>query len=156
MKSIDPSIVGLFNTCTRLAADLQECFRAERLSLVQFKTDHILENNVQKDQLLQQLLGARERLRRASKALLGDLPPEVLFDSETLSEWTLLNENWNKTWQKLYDCCSENQRFLRHSLRNLDRLSENLSRLFGILSTYSNKGTRVDTKPQGNVVEGRY
>lgn len=156
MKSIDPSIVGLFNTCMRLAAELQECFRAERLSLVHFKTENILENNVRKEQLLQELTEARASLRSATQDLLGGLSPEAVFDRATLIEWNELSGKWNTSWQKLYDCCSENQRFLRHSLRNLDRLSENLGRLFGLLSTYSNKGMRVDTKPQGNVVEGRY
>jgi hypothetical protein len=156
MKSLSDAISELFADCIRLSEALQECFRQERRLLMEFKTEGILENNLTKDQLLRELVQKRHALTRTLADEFMDQLPEQVLDAAGLAQLKALQARWAASWNDLHRHCENNQGFLKHSLRNLERLSENLGRLFGLPVTYTAKGVRQDSKPQGNVVEGRY
>ncbi len=146
----------LSDECTQLAQELHKCFDTERVALIQFKTEELLEANRLKEEYLALLIEKREELRYFISQNFQEGTPEPWLAAPELKMWQLKQEEWIQTWDRLRRTCESNQEFLKHSLRNLDLLAENLTRLFGLHSVYSNKGTRVERKPHGNVVEGSY
>ncbi len=154
----DP-ILNLFqlsDECVQLANELHKCFDAERSALIHFKTEELLEANRRKEEYLALLIEKREELRRFIAENFQEGNPEPWLTDADNRTWARKQEEWVQAWERLRRTCESNQEFLKHSLRNLDMLAENLTRLFGLHSVYSNKGTRVDRKPHGNVVEGSY
>ena len=150
------NLFQLNDECVHLADELHKCFDAERSALIQFKTEDLLEANRRKEEYLALLIEKREELRRFVAENFQDANPEPWLDDPDLRIWSQKQEAWVQSWDRLRKTCESNQEFLKHSLRNLDMLAENLTRLFGLHSVYSNKGTRVERRPHGNVVEGSY
>jgi hypothetical protein len=83
-------------------------------------------------------------------AIAGRLP-----DDER-AQWESQRSAWLAAWDQVHRTCDQNQRLLKHSLRNLGMLVENFKRLIGEKPTYSAKGMRVDTPFEGKVIEGRF
>lgn len=139
------SLVELSEACTHLANELVLALKKERDHLVQFDTEALLENNLEKEQKLKRLKLLREELK---SRLSGDGSPEAGYQNAL--------EAWVTAWTALKNEAEFNQRFMKHSLRNMDLLTENLHRLFGLHTLYTQKGTRTEVKTSGKVVEGRY
>jgi FlgN protein len=151
----DP-IFALSDECMTLSQAIRECLERERQALIEFRTEDLIEANHQKENHLAALARKRNDIKRALEARFGSLVPEMTADPEWCEIWKEKKVAWTSSWEALRKHAEENQEFLKHSLRNLDRLSENLKRLFGELTLYSSKGTRVDLKHEGNVVRVKY
>lgn len=136
---------SLADECVHLCEQLTSCFRQERVSLVEFKMDELLQNNLQKESLLASLVEKRQSLREK-------IDPKL---TETL-RWHDKKREWLRVWNVMRILCEENQLFIRHSLRNMSLIVEHLKSLLGEQSLYSPKGTRVDLRRQGKVVEARF
>lgn len=59
-------------------------------------------------------------------------------------------------WESIHSRCTRNQRFLAHSLRNLDFLFSHLRRCLGESERYSQNGQIVDKPSAGKVLEVSY
>jgi len=152
---MDKNIVSILEQgerCIETCEELLTCFDNERECLVQFRTDDLLANNARKEHLIAQLAQQKFALRQ----LLAHARRDALLSVEDEQAWSLYQERWLKSWEKLRARCESNQLFMKHSLRNLDMLTDNLRRLMGQQTLYSPKGTHVDVNKAPKVVEGRY
>lgn len=159
MQASTSDLIELSDSCVQLSLQLIECFRQERISLVGFKMEEMLHTNLLKEQLLGELRRRREDLREKIKERFGTAEWEeaaALLPEDEKSMWRAARANWLSTWNELRRLCEQNQNFMKHSLRNLECIADNLKRCFGLHSTYSAKGVRVDGKAQGGVLEGSY
>jgi hypothetical protein len=154
------SILTLSDECVATCAALCQCLALERQSFVEFKMEEMLHNNFEKDRLLGQLTSLKQTLRGHVATLTGgpsDLESLMKIlpaaEAESLAE---KNAQWRLAWEALAVLCQKNQWLFKHSLRNLDAIADNLKRLFGLHSTYTARGTRVDLKPRGSTVGGSY
>lgn len=123
----------------------------ERQFLIEFKSEELQQNNLVKEELIRELAEKRRQLRE----LIGNREEGVL----TSRDWTQEQIAWERDWKQMRLQCEQNQEFMKHSLRNLEMLSDNLMRLLGQLTLYSRKGTKIDLsvhRPSGKVVEGSY
>lgn len=153
-------ILFLSDECVRLCLELQGCFQNERIALIEFKMDDLIQNNFNKERLLGALTATKQKLRDAMAEKTGGIYDCEQFE-KTLSAsefplWVARRNEWLSTWELLRNLCEKNQNFFKHSLRNLDAIVDNLKRLFGLHSTYTSKGMRQETSPRGSVVEGSY
>ena len=151
MKTPLENLLALNDEACALCAELTKTFEFERRYLIEFKTDELQENNLKKEDLLRDLSAKRFEVKSAASLLL----PASLLDSS----WKLAQAKWLSHWEQMRTRCEENQNLIRHSLRNLDMISDNLMRLLGQLTLYNNKGSKIDLsvhKPSGTVVEGAY
>lgn len=138
----------LNDQCIQLCDELQVLMEEERNCLIHFKSEELQDNNLAKDQSLALLRERREEYRR-TRELIADEP----------SVATVLEEEqrrWERSWSKLMSHAQDSQDFLKHSLRNVDLLLENVRRLFRVHTVYDAKGNRVDGPTSGKVVEGCY
>jgi FlgN protein len=149
-------IFVLSDECITLSQAIRNCLENERQALIEFRTEDLIEANHQKENNLAALARKRIEIKRALEVRFGSLEPEALATEAWVQIWNQKKATWLNSWEALRKHAEENQEFLKHSLRNLDRLSENLKRLFGELTLYSAKGTRVDLKHEGNVVRAKY
>ena len=136
------NIEELHAQCLRLCAELRECLRQERSCVIRLDMDGILECNVRKEGLGAALQHKRRELKMA-------------LQGETLS--AELSAAWSQAWAETRRQCEENQAFLKHSVRNMGLLVDNLKRLMGDdTPLYSNKGTPAQAGNTAKVVEAKY
>ena len=159
MPSLFPQLVDAYEDCQETCAQLLECLDEERLALVGLKMDQIIQSNLRKEGLVLALRRKHTRLKAIAK---------VHFHSETLLElsahlpedealtWRAMYETWKVDWDRVARKCEQNQKFIRHSLKNVGLIVENLKRLFGISNRYAANGKRVDSGGEGQVVQVRY
>ena len=69
---------------------------------------------------------------------------------------TALSEAWSREWSATRSQGEDNQAFLRHSVRNMNLLMENMKRLLGDAPLYGAKGTSTQASASGKVVEAKY
>lgn len=148
MKNQLEKCLELSVECCALCDRLTQCFQDERRYLVEFKTDELQANNVLKDELIRDLSSRRTSLRLR----LADLTSEEVAGQA----WQQAAKTWLEHWSRMREHAEENQNFLRHSLRNLDMMSDNLMRLFGQLRLYNNKGGKIERANHRPLVEGSY
>lgn len=157
----NPFATYLFNLsseCIALAGSLKEVLIKERAALITLNTDEVLILVTQKESGILKLSRKRAELKKFARTQFQAETLEALaFSDEELQKyWTQLKNEWIAAWSDLRDICEHNQKFIHHSMKNLDRLVENLKRLLGQHATYSPRGKRIDQNSQGSVVEGRY
>ncbi|NBX69301.1 MAG: hypothetical protein EBR01_10115 [Proteobacteria bacterium] len=157
----NPFATYLFSLCEEscaLALGLKQVLLKERAALITLNTEEILILVTQKESGMLKLSRKRAEIKKFVRTQFqqDDLEKLHFTDSELQSQWNILRENWLSAWTELRNVCETNQQFINHSMKNLDRLVENLKRLLGQHATYSPKGKRVDQNSQGSVVEGRY
>ncbi len=159
MKEHFENILSLQEDCARLCLELKGCLEREQLALIQLKMEDIVQNNHLKESLLGQLSTKKAVLRRHLKEVFGVEKAEELdslLPPDMKKAWQESRTRWLKVWESSRDNCERNQKFMRHSLKNMGLLLENLKRLLGENSLYSAKGTRVDLPNHGKVVEASY
>lgn len=149
-------ILALSDQCTVMATQLIVCLETERNCLVQFKTEDLLQNNSLKDELLLALQKKKAELREEIRKQFGSRENLEGRNDERGHRWRKARAEWLRTWEQLKVYCETNQGFLAHSLKNLDLMTENLKRLFHQQSLYNAKGSRVEAKAQGTVVQASY
>lgn len=141
-----------------LAQSLREVLIKERAALITLNTEEILILVTQKESGMLKLSRKRAEIKKFVRTQFQQEAIENLsfMDPELQQEWERQNALWVQSWKELRKVCEYNQQFINHSMKNLDRLVENLKRLLGQHATYSPKGKRIDQNSQGSVVEGRY
>ena len=151
-------LFNLTDECVAHARNLKEILNKERAALITLNTDDILILVSQKDSGMLKLQRKKAELKKFMREhFQSDSMASLSFSDPFLeAEWNTKKESWELSWNELRGLCEHNQRFINHSMKNLDRLVENLKRLLGQHATYSPKGKRVDQNSQGSVVEGRY
>lgn len=122
-----------------MVKELQECLHEERTALIELKTEIIVQTNFKKEDLGRQLTLRRKEFSQLAKEL-GTIP----------ENW---KERWQPEWEKIEVSCKSNQDFIRHSLKNLNLIVDNLKRIFGENPTYSPTGKKVDGSGSGKMVE---
>ena len=151
-------VFNLSSECIALARSLREVLIKERTALITLNTDEVLIQVTQKESGILKLARKRAELKKFARTQFQaeTLEALVFSDEELQKEWAQYKQEWITVWTELREMCEYNQKFINHSMRNLDRLVENLKRLMGQHATYSPKGKRIDQNSQGSVVEGRY
>src|SRR3989338_1833487 len=116
---------------------LYECLLKERDLLVLYRTDALFENNARKEILSGHLKSARVERRR------------------WISDEKLRHESIGKSWmeknERVADQCISNQCFIERSIQRQNLLMENLRKLMGGPSVYSNRGNHVEGQKPGRV-----
>ncbi len=151
-------LFSLSDESCALASSLKGILLKEREALITLNTEDILILVTQKESGMMKLSRKRAELKKFSRTQFQqeDLEKLIFSDPELQKEWDLKKKNWAVLWTDIRNVCEHNQKFIGHSMKNLDRLVENLKRLLGQHATYSPKGKRIDQNSQGSVVEGRY
>lgn len=151
-------LFALSDETVSLAQSLRDVLVKERAALITLNTDEILLLVTQKESGMMKIVRKRAELKKFVRIQFNqDNLDDLKFSDEVLqAEWESKKQQWLKVWSELRDVCENNQRFIGHSIKNLDRLVENMKRLLGQHATYSPKGKRVDQNTQGCVVQGRY
>jgi len=141
-----------------LAHSLREVLIKERAALITLNTEEILILVTQKESGMMKLSRKRAEIKKFVRTQFQQEAIEnlVFMDPELQQDWEKQKAVWSQSWAELRKVCEYNQQFINHSMKNLDRLVENLKRLLGQHATYSPKGKRIDQNSQGSVVEGRY
>lgn len=111
-------------------------------------------------------LSKEETLQALVRCLDEELRLAVALDTPGLVETTQLKQCLHDSlkghsltpdeWQSIHSRCQRNQRFLTHSLRNLDFLFSHLRRCLGESERYSPNGQIVDKPSAGKVLEVSY
>lgn len=143
--------------CTLTLKELLKVIDQERSSLVRLAINEISENTRRKEMLNAQLIQKSKQLKKVVEGQFGTLQDfEEKLTSDELVEWNRLRDGFWNLHKTLKNECEINQNFLKSSLRNLRKLSDNLRRLFGEQPLYSPKGTKVDRSSEGRVLEASY
>jgi hypothetical protein len=129
--------------CLRLCRELKSCLDEEWTCLVAYRPEGLLLTNQRKEGLIAALAAKKAELRLAQ----AQRNESLTDDART---------EWSSAWELMRDRCEENQRFMRHSLRNMECLLDNIKHLMGRSSLYSSKGKRVDMVSEGKVVTAKY
>lgn len=159
MQNAATQLVAWYRECVPLCADLSAALRAEREALIAFNINGLSEATLRKDQAMRAVQTRRTRMREVMLKQFGATESAALVDKfpvELQAEWLEADLAWQRAWTEVYSLCEQNQRFLKHSLRNLGLMLDHFKRLIGEKPTYSAKGTRVDKPFEGKVIEGRY
>lgn len=157
----NPFATYLFSLCEEsceLARGLRAILTQERAALITLNTDEILILVTQKESGMLKLSRKRAEIKKFVRTQFqqNELEKLKFADTDLQLQWDALREKWLVEWSELRKICETNQQFINHSMKNLDRLVENLKRLLGQHATYSPRGKRIDQNSQGAVVEGRY
>ena len=158
MNPFTSYLFSLMEESISLARSLQEVLIQERAALITLNTDEILVLVTQKESRLMKLVRKRAEIKKFIRIQFNqeNLEDLKLTDENLQREWESKKKIWVEVWSELRDVCENNQRFISHSMKNMDRLVENLKRLLGQHATYSPKGKRIEQNNQGRVVQGRY
>lgn len=153
------SPLELMKHSEKLCLELQTCLRDERTALIEFRMEDLLENNIRKENLLSGLLKSKKTLEMALDKQFGTNSlrsiGELLSGDERTS-WDDSVDSWKREWDLTREKCRSNQKFLQHSLRNLNMFAEHFRRLLGVNSVYSKEGKEVEIQTEGNVLEAEY
>jgi flagellar biosynthesis/type III secretory pathway chaperone len=159
MEAPNPHVLDLHEECTRLCAELCECLEQERTTLVEFKVEEIPHLTLRKESLMLALVRKRRELKDYVRLRYG-LDKVSLYgdrlEAEAREDWLAREARWRARWADVRETVRRNQDFLRHSLKNLTALADNLKRCLGEPSLYSAKGTRVEMQTEGKVVAASY
>ena len=141
-----------------MAIELKVVLEEERKALISLNTDQILITTSQKEALILKISRKRSEMKHFAKNQYQEADLDILkFNDLALQEiWLQKKLIWKLNWEKVQVQCEANQKFIRHSMKNLGLLVDNLKRLFGQHPTYSASGKKVDASISGNVVEARY
>lgn len=159
MGELVQHIFVLLDECVHIAGELEACMWEERKCLVEFRIDDLPQTNLKKESLIGTLSRRRRELQKLVKfhygaERLSDLASQL--GEQERPAWLQHFQAWSDSWTKLRNTCEANQRFLKHSLKNLSFLVENLKRSLGDHSVYSAQGKRVDMGQAGKMLTARY
>ncbi len=155
----DTHVFALHEECTRLCAELRSSLAKERSLLVELKVAEIPHLTLQKESLMLALVRKRRELKEYLKHRYGLEKVSQYADKLSPDEaphWSAAEARWRVEWGELRESLRRNQEFLKHSLKNLGALADNLKRCLGEPSIYSAKGNRVDLQTEGKVVAASY
>ncbi|MSP19364.1 MAG: hypothetical protein EXR74_07315 [Bdellovibrionales bacterium] len=151
-------LFSLCDECISLAQELKDILLEERVALITLNTEEILILVSKKESGMMKLVRKRAEIKKIARTQFAEEDLQNLsFSDEALNlEWSQKQSSWLNAWSEVRDVCERNQKFMGHSMKNLDLLVGNLKRLFGQHATYSHRGKRVDQNPEGSVLRGRY
>lgn len=152
-------ILTLSAECLVICRELVACLEEERVALITLNTENIVQTNFKKE-----TLGSELKLKYREVGLLAKAKHGADHLSQISSRLPVpVRETWDLTYSELKKSQLEvqalaeaNQRFLRHSLKNLGLIVDNLKRLFGLTTLYSPQGKKVDGPQSGRMVEASY
>ncbi|MCB0418810.1 MAG: flagellar export chaperone FlgN [Bdellovibrionales bacterium] len=142
-----------------LCRTLQTCLHDERRALIEFRMEDMLQNNIRKQSLLSELLNTRKQLEAQLQKNFGSQNLQAVADQLEGPEkesWLEALSSWQYEWEATRERCKLNQRFIQHSLKNLNLFAENFRRLLGVHSVYSKQGREVDIQTEGSVLKAEY
>ncbi|MCB0405765.1 MAG: flagellar export chaperone FlgN [Bdellovibrionales bacterium] len=151
--------VQLMKHSEELCRQLQECLRDERRALIEFRMEDMLQNNIRKQSLLGELLSTKKQLEAQLQVRFGTDTLRAVAESLVSAEketWLEAVESWQREWEATRERCKLNQKFIQHSLKNLNLFAENFRRLLGVHSVYSKQGKEVDIQTEGAVLKAEY
>src|SRR6185437_1869356 len=99
---------------------------------ISFDMNALAEATMLKEQATRALQLRRGRMRELMLKRFGGndvgtvaekLPPDLR------AEWQAADRDWQLAWAEVYGLCEHNQRFLKHSLRNLGMVLDHFRRL---------------------------
>lgn len=146
----------LHQASLQIAAHVFQLLQEERIELIALNTQKLTEINARKEHLVSELKTARDAVGAHINATFQADTAEALeaqLSSEEAARWTEMKNAWNDQWNDLKMLTEQNQRLLDHSLKNLGKMADNLKRLLGESSRYSQSGTKLDSPNPGRVVE---
>lgn len=149
-------LVGLHRESVRLCQEILQTLADERLTLISLETDKLSAVLLHKENLVHALQSCRGNIYHfltSEQGLDSAEALELVLSPEQLSEWKKCKEEWNSIWAKTCVLGEQNQRFLKHSLKNLGKFADHLKQLMGEPSRYSSKGDKVDSSPEGRMLE---
>lgn len=159
MQDAATQLVTWYRECAQLCEELRAGLRAERQALVSFQMNELAEATMRKELATRSLQTRRNRMREMMLKQFGTNDAALLVDKlpeAARAAWREADANWQLQWAETYSICEQNQRFLKHSLRNMGMMLDHFKRLIGEKPTYSAKGQRVDKPFEGKVTAGRY
>jgi hypothetical protein len=160
---MEKKIDTLWQWCDRslqICDELKECLESERRSLIQLDMDKITEEVSRKQMISSELAKTRQELKTLLVDIWGTSSIEdIAKKSEAsvfLALWREKEKTWTEKWEMVREATEYNQRFLRHSIKNLGQLMENFRRLLGEQIRYSPSGKPVDSEGSGKYIQKRY
>ena len=159
MEKPHTHVFELHEECIRLSAELRLCLARERTFLVELKVEEIPHVTLQKESLMLALVRKRRELKDYLRHRYNLEKVSLYADKlegDVREQWLQRDQQWREEWVELRETVRRNQDFLKHSLKTLSSLGDNLKRCLGEPSVYSAKGTRVESQAEGKVVAGSY
>ena len=107
--------------CVVLCSELTQTLHAERAALIAFRMSDLGEATVRKEQLGRQLAIRRQRMRETMLRQFGTTDAETLasrLPADRAEGWRLRHVEWSTAWAELVAIAEQNQRLLKHSLKN--------------------------------------
>jgi hypothetical protein len=152
-------VFDLHEECTRLCAELRACLQRERACLIELKVEEIPHLTLQKESQMLSLVRKRRELKDYLKLRYSvDKVSQFALRLEGPEKelWTEREALWRREWTELRETVRQNNDFLKHSLKNLFLLADNLRRCLGLPALYSAKGTQVSLQNEGKVLAASY
>ncbi|MEZ4751529.1 MAG: flagellar export chaperone FlgN [Bdellovibrionota bacterium] len=153
------SSINLMKRSEELCLQLQDCLRDERRALIEFRMEDMLQNNIRKQSLLSDLLSTKKYLEANLQEHFGTQNLLMIGEGlrgEDRDAWLAAVESWQREWELTREKCRMNQKFIQHSLKNLNLFADNFRRLLGVHSVYSKQGREVDIQTEGSVLKAEY
>jgi hypothetical protein len=142
------TLISLLEECILLTEQLIHTVRDEKKFLIELKSDELLQNNLEKENIINLIFEKRQFIEKMQKnASEKDL---------NHPEYLALRDVWKDKWTTLQNICMDNRYFISHSLNNLNMFMDHLKKLILNRPTYSAKGVQVGVPQSGKVVEGAY
>ncbi len=142
-----------------LCQQLQELLVRERNALIALKGDELAETTMSKEATVARILAIRRKIREAGKswyAVESSSGLEGKLEPARGRIWAEKHARWQREWEATRGMVERNQRFLKHSQRNLGRLVEHWRAQLGETPLYSAKGMKVDAPATGKVFQAKY
>ena len=122
--------------------ELYHCLQNERIFLVLYRVDALLENNFRKENLTESLNQIRARRRMEM--------------SDELVRLSSSGALWKEKSVAVSDLCDANAHFIESSLKRQALLMDNLRKLMGGPSIYSRQGGKSHSVIEGRILTDRY
>lgn len=150
------SVLDQVGLCIQLAEKMCELYADERQHMIKFDTNALILNNSEKEEKLAELVKEKKKLRSELMERYGELDPVTQLSAEEKLLWSSAKNRWLRAWERLHQLSRSSRDFHRHSLKNLDLLSDHLYRLLGVHPLYTAHGKKSQTAVHGKVVQGKY
>ena len=152
-------ILILANECLTICRDLVTCLEEERVALMGLNTEVLVQVNFKKENLGAQLKLSYQEMSKVAKfqyqaATLSEVAASLSVSLQ--APWQHVLQELKETQIQLQNIAQSNQKFLKHSLKNLSLIVDNLKRLFGDQPLYSQQGKKVEGPQSGRMVEASY
>lgn len=146
----------LHDESVRQCRIIMELLQDERLALIALDTQKVSEILLQKEHHVSSLENTRGKIFDVfTKEFKVQNPEafEAVLSPEQRTKWHSARAEWQSEWGKVSTLGMQNQRFLKHSMKNLARFADHLKQLLGEPGRYSSSGDKIDSSSEGRVLE---